>query len=368
MIPISDPKSQLAPIQEDILAAIKDVIQGGQYIMGPNVRALEQSIAKKIGASEAIAVGNGTDALVLTLEALGIGKGDEVITTPFSFFATAEAISRVGAVPVFVDVDQETFNMNPNLIRKKISADTKAILPVHLFGLAAEMDSIMEIANEHGLYVIEDACQAFGAMYKGKKVGSIGDAACFSFFPTKNLSTIGDGGIITTSNPNLAKKIHMLKAHGSQIKYYHEEIGYNSRLDEIHAAILRICLKKIDNWNKKRISLAKRYSAQLQELSYLQVPNVPKTHTHVFHLYCIESEARDEIISYLKMHGIASGVYYPRCIHLQTAYRNLGYQQGDFPVAERLSEQLFAIPLYPGLSYEQQDIVINTLKNYGGNR
>src|SRR5699024_4902419 len=362
MIPISNPKSQLTLIQDDILKEMKTILQSGQYILGENVDALEQEIANRLGVTEAIGVGNGTDALVLTLDAYGIGKGDEVITTPYSFFATAEAITRVGATPIFADVDRETFNLDPNKVEEKVTAKTKAILPVHLFGQPAEMDKINAIAAEHALVVIEDACQAFGATYKGRQIGALGDAACFSFFPTKNLPTMGDGGVITTSDTDLAKRLRTLRAHGSYKKYYHHEIGYNSRLDEIHAAIILIGLKHLDDWNEQRRELAKRYKNNLQYISNLKIPQIMEDVTHVFHLYCIESEKRDELAEQLSNESIQTGIYYPRCIHLQKAYKTLGYQTGDFPIAESLSRRLLAIPLYPGLSFKNQDKVIFALK------
>ncbi|HLR52172.1 MAG TPA: DegT/DnrJ/EryC1/StrS family aminotransferase [Candidatus Avamphibacillus sp.] len=362
MIPISNPKSQFTLIQDDILKEMKTILQSGQYILGENVDALEQEIANRLGVTEAIGVGNGTDALVLTLDAYGIGKGDEVITTPYSFFATAEAITRVGATPIFADVDRETFNLDPNKVEEKVTAKTKAILPVHLFGQPAEMDKINAIAAEHALVVIEDACQAFGATYKGRQIGALGDAACFSFFPTKNLSTMGDGGVITTSDTDLAKRLRTLRAHGSYKKYYHHEIGYNSRLDEIHATIILIGLKHLDDWNGQRRELAKRYKKNLQDISNLKIPQIMEDVTHVFHLYCIESEKRDELAEQLSNESIQTGIYYPRCIHLQKAYKTLGYQTGDFPIAESLSRRLLAIPLYPGLSFKNQDKVIFALK------
>ena len=364
MIPISDPKSQLKPLQDDMLAIFTKVLNSGQYILGPHVDKLEDEIANRLGVLEAVGVASGTDALVLALEAFGIGEGDEVITTPFTFFATAEAITRVGATPVFVDVEKDTFNINPKRIEEKITPATKAILPVHIFGQPAKMDEINQIAKNYQLIVIEDACQAFGATYQGKEVGSLGDAACFSFFPTKNLSTIGDGGLVTTSNPEIAEKIRSLRAHGSQKKYFHNEIGYNSRLDEIHAAILYTCLKYIDEWNERRITLAKRYLNELKDLPFLKLPKTDQQAIHVYHLFCLESDVREQLMDYLAKHDIQSGVYYPCCLHLQEAYQNLNYQKGDLPIAEKLSEKLFAIPLYPNLSFQEQDIVIRALKNF----
>jgi|SRR5690625_2178653 len=362
MIPISDPKSQLKPVQDELLKEMKDVLLSGQYILGSRVYELEHDIAKRLETKEAIGVGNGTDALILTLHAYGIGVGDEVITSTFTFFATAEAITRVGATPVFVDVDEQTFNIDPYKIGEKITASTKAILPVHLFGQPAEMDEINHLARKHNLIVIEDACQAFGATYKNKQAGALGDAACFSFFPTKNLPTIGDGGMITTSDSKLAKRIRKLRAHGSYKKYYHDEIGYNSRLDEIHAAVILICLKYIDQWNERRGRLASRYDNGLKGISTLRLPYSSKDSTHVFHLYCVESNERNRLREYLKKQKISTEVYYPCCLHLQKAYENLGYKQGDLPIAESLSQKLLALPLYPGLTFEDQDYIITCLK------
>ncbi|MBD8007342.1 DegT/DnrJ/EryC1/StrS family aminotransferase [Bacillus norwichensis] len=363
MIPITDPKGQLTFIQDKIINKINEVLVSGKYILGPHVTELENEIAGRLGVSDAIAVANGTDALVLTLHSYGIGMGDEVITTPFSFFATAEAVSRVGATPVFVDID-ETFNIDPLKINEKITSATKAILPVHLFGQPAAMDEINSIAAEHGLVVIEDACQAFGAKYKGKEVGSLGNAACFSFFPTKNLSTIGDGGVIVTSDKKAAKRIRALRAHGSTQKYFHSEIGYNSRLDELHAAILLICLEYIDSWNEKRRVLAKRYLKELKDTVCLTMPPAIEHTTHVYHLFCVQSEYRKEMIDCLNEAEIQTGIYYPRCIHLQEAYASLGYRKGDFPNAELLSDRLFAIPLFPTMTIEEQDQVISALRNF----
>lgn len=363
MIPISDPKRHLTAIQDELIKGMKDVLLGGKYILGPNVTKLEKKMAEKLGVSDAVSVANGTDALVLTLHASGIGKGDEVITTPFTFFATAESISRAGAKPVFADVDETTFNLDPEKITEKITPATKAILPVHLFGQPANMAQINRIAKDYNLMVIEDACQAFGARYEGRNIGTLGDAACFSFFPTKNLSTIGDGGMITTSDKKLADRIRSLRAHGSSTKYFHHEIGYNSRLDEIHAAVILTSLDYIDSWNEKRIMLANRYYRALKDVTTLKVPKIFEDRKHVFHLFCLQSEKREEWMTYLSKHNIQTGIYYPRCIHLQEAYRYLGCKPGDFPIAESLSRKLFAIPLFPGLSINEQDYVIKVLQD-----
>lgn len=364
MIPISDPKGQFTVIQSEIIEQIEQVLQSGQYILGPKVTELEKRIAEKLGVSEAISVANGTDALELALLALDIGEGDEVITTPFTFFATAEAIDRVGAVPVFVDVDEHTFNIDPEKIEEMITDRTKAILPVHLFGQPADMTKINKIAKQHSLYVIEDACQAFGAIHNGDYIGSLGDIACFSFFPTKNLSTMGDGGIMTTSNKTVANKIRTLRAHGSVKKYYHQEIGFNSRLDEIHAATLLVCLNHIDRWNKERIALANQYMQKLKNTPFIQLPKAAKEGTHVYHLFCIQSNHRDELKKDLAKQKISTGVYYPLPLHLQEALRHLGYRKGDFPIAETLSETLLAIPLFPSLSLDDQEYIIEAIQRF----
>lgn len=361
MIPISNPKSQFSVIKDEVLDRFSEVLLSGNYIMGPSVGQLEREVANKLEVSEAIAVANGTDALVLALHALDIGAGDEVITTPFTFFATAEAISRVGATPVFVDIDKETFNIDPEKIESEVTNKTKAILPVHLFGQPAAMDEINLIAKKHRLMVIEDACQAFGASYKGRKVGSLGDVACFSFFPTKNLSTMGDGGIITTSDKELADRIKSLRTHGSEKKYFHQEIGYNSRLDEIHAAILLVCLKYIDNWNKKRIALANRYINKLRPLTYLKLPHKLENVSHVYHLFSLQTEYRDQLIHYLHHKNIQAGTYYPCPLHLQKAYTHLAYKEGDLPVAEKVSKRILSIPIFPYLSDQEQAEIIEAL-------
>ncbi|MCR2822851.1 DegT/DnrJ/EryC1/StrS family aminotransferase [Lederbergia panacisoli] len=366
MINLVNLKRQFQSVKDEILQAINDVVDNGDYILGPKVKELEDKIARKLGVQEAIAVANGTDALILTLEAFGVGKGDEVITTPFTFFATAEAISRVGAIPVFADVDPITFNLNPLEVENRITPSTKAIIPVHLFGQPADMDEINEIAKKHRLLVIEDACQAFGATYKERWVGSLGDAACFSFFPTKNLGTLGDGGIITTSDAEVANKIRKLRTHGTTKKYYHDRIGYNSRLDEIHAAILLVNLTRIDQWNGNRRKIANRYRQYLKDVPYLKLPSEASDRTHIFHLYCIESDYREEIMEALTNATIQTGIYYPRCLHLQEVYRSFNYKKGDFPISELLSEKLFAIPMDPFISESEQDRIIAILSEMRG--
>ncbi|MCY9340862.1 DegT/DnrJ/EryC1/StrS family aminotransferase [Bacillus haynesii] len=366
MIPLINLKRQFQTVKQDILQEFEHVLDSGQYILGPKVGELEKRIAEKLGVKEAVAVANGTDALVLTLEAFGIGKGDEVITTPFTFFATAEAVSRVGAKPVFADVDPETYNLDPKKIEEKITPATKAVIPVHIFGQPADMDEIMAIAKKHGLLVIEDACQAFGASYKGRPVGSIGDAACFSFFPTKNLGTLGDGGMVTISDPDAARQLRTLRTHGTSKKYFHDKIGFNSRLDELHAAALLILLEEIDGWNEQRRRVASRYKEGLKTARHLTLPAEKEDRTHIYHLYCIGAKNRDNIIQSLKEQHIHSGVYYPCCLHLQEVYSSLQYKKGDFPIAESLSETLFAIPMDPFLAAEEQEQIISALLKKGG--
>lgn len=357
---------QFQSLKTEILQQIAEVLDSGTYILGSKVAELERAVASRVGAAEAISVANGTDALVLTLDAMGIGPGDEVITTPFTFFATAEAVSRIGARPVFSDIDPITYNLDPEQLEARITPRTKAIIPVHLFGQPADMGAILEIAERHSLKVIEDACQAFGAAYEGRPVGSWGHAACFSFFPTKNLGTMGDGGIITTSDAELARTLRMLRHHGSTRKYYHRRIGYNSRLDELHAAILLLALDRIDAWNGDRRRWAERYRRHLKDHPLIQIDPEGANRTHIYHLFSIRSDRRDLLQEALKRRDVPSGVYYPRPLHLQEVYADLGYRQGDFPVAERMSQQLLALPMSPLMLESEQDLVIRSLLELEG--
>jgi dTDP-4-amino-4,6-dideoxygalactose transaminase len=396
-IPLIDLKKQYLALQPELDVAVLEVLAGTQYIMGQNGKSFESEFAAYLGVKHAIAVGNGTDALVISLEALGIGPGDEVITTPFTFFATAESISAVGATPVFVDVRLDTYNLDENQIEAKINAKTKAIMPVHIFGQPCEMDKINDIAAKHNLYVIEDACQAVSAEYQGKKAGALADIACFSFFPTKNLSCAGDGGMITTDNDRLADICRALRTHGSgeagqkaynllnnidesttdnpdgdntvynPLKYYNYLIGHNSRLDELQAAILRIKLKKLDEYQKQRQNHAHYYNEAFQETDLVR-PIALDNINHAWHLYILQSKNRAAITEYLKSKGIATGIYYPVPLHLQKAYTNLGYHPGDLPNAEYLSHRTFAIPIFPELSAEEREYIATTLKmeSHGG--
>ena len=390
MIPLVDLNAQYSTIKNEINKAVLHVLDSSQYIMGQHVKELEENVASYIGTRYALSCANGTDALILSLHACGIGDGDEVITTPFTFFATAEAISRVGAKPIFVDVNTDTFNMNADLIEDKISCKTKAILPVHLFGQPSAMDQICKIAGNYGLYVIEDACQAIGAEYNGSKAGSLGDVACFSFFPTKNLGAYGDGGMITTNNATLATVIRALRAHGSgyagqqaynllygennsciegnsldntiydRTKYFNYLIGYNSRLDELQAAILLVKLRYLNIWNEKRREAAEYYSARLQNSNLVAQKTIEESKS-VYHMYILQSENRETLTQYLKQKDISTGIYYPVPLHLQKAYESLGYKYGDFPASEYLADRTFAIPVYPELTGEQKEYIADTL-------
>lgn len=360
-IPFLDLKSQLKPIKKDILIAIKNVINSGQFIMGEQVKLLEKELEEYLDVKHAIACASGSDALLLSLMAAGIKSGDEVITSPFTFFATAGAISRLGAIPVFVDIDEKTYNINSNLIEEKITSKTKAIIPVHIFGQPAEMDSIMSIAKNHNLFVIEDAAQAIGSEYKGKKAGTIGDMGCFSFFPTKNLGCFGDGGLITTNNDDLANFLRKARVHGASKKYHHDFVGFNSRLDAIQAAVLRVKLPYLDVWNEARQKVAKEYSVALSDK--FVIPFVSKSKNHIFHQYALlakNEEERNEILQNLKSNGIASGVYYPVPLHLQKCFKDLGYKEEDLPVSESVTERIFSLPIYSEVNYKY---VIEVLLN-----
>ncbi len=393
-ISLIDLKRQYQTIKEEADEKVLEILSSAQYIMGENVKEFEKEISEYLGLKHSISVGNGTDALIIALKALGIGEGDEVITTPYTFFATAESISIVGATPVFVDVDIDTYNIDPEKIEEKITDKTKAIMPVHIFGQPCDMDSINKIAKKYNLKVIEDACQAIGAEYKGKMIGGISDIACFSFFPTKNLGCAGDGGMIVTNDDKLATICRALRTHGSgadghkayniihnieedatedesndntvynPLKYYNYLIGQNSRLDEIQAAILRIKLRELDKWNNKRRENAIFYNEQLKDTK-LVTPFEDKDVKHVYHLYIIQSENRAELVNYLKDNGIATGIYYPVPLHLQKAYKNLGYKEGDLPNAEYLSHRTFAIPVFPELTDDEKKYIVEKLKEFG---
>jgi dTDP-4-amino-4,6-dideoxygalactose transaminase len=352
MKPMIDLKKQYLEIKEEILYMLNEILESSQYVLGRKVSELEDNIKKYHGIKEAIGVASCTDALHLSLRALGIGAGDEVITTPFTFFATVEAILYTGAKPVFVDIEPETYNIDASLIEKRITEKTKAILPVHIFGHPADMKSIMIIAKKYNLKVIEDCAQSFGAYLNGTKAGSFGDAACFSFYPSKNLGAYGDGGMVILNDPGIAEEIRKLRNHGSRSGYRHECLGYNSRLDEMQAGILLVKFRRIDEYNRKRRENASLYTRLLS--NSVVCPVEKRDAYHVYHQYTIRSVRRDFIQQQLKEQGISSVIYYPVPLHLQEALKFLGYGEGDLPVAEQVSKEVLSLPIYPEL--DEMDI------------
>ena len=390
-IKLIDLDRQYKQIKPEIINGIEKVLDQTSFIMGENVQKFEQEFADYIEVKHSIAVANGTDALVIALIALGIKAGDEVITTPFTFFATAESIASIGAIPVFVDVKLDDYNIDEEKIEEKITTKTKAILPVHIFGQPCNMEKINEIAQKYNLFVIEDACQAVGAEFEGKKIGGLSDIACFSFFPTKNLGCAGDGGIITTNNDDLAMICRALRVHGSgqegnkaynilnqkseielnttnsdntvynPLKYYNYLIGFNSRLDEIQAVILRIKLPLLENNTEERIEISDFFNENLKNTSLI-TPKATDNTKHVYHLYILQSEKREKVVNYLNEKGIATGIYYQVPLHLQKALMYLGYKTGDMPNAEYLSNRTFAIPLFPGMKEEEMEYIVRTIE------
>ena len=355
MIPILDLREQYHELKAEIGRAVEEVFEGGHFINGPNVQALEKEIAAYVGTSHAVGLNSGTDALHLALRALDIGPGDEVITTPFTFVATTEAIGIVGATPVFVDIDPATFNIDPALIEAAITPRTKAILPVHLYGHPAPMREILAIAQKHKLAVVEDCAQAIGAMIDGKKVGSFGDVGAFSFFPSKNLGAYGDGGMVTTNRTDLADRMRSLRAHGGRVKYHHEELGVNSRLDEVQAAILRVKLPRLDRWIERRRANAAWYGEHLG--SFAAVPQETEGTIHAYHQYTIRVRDRDRVQQQLKDAGVQTMVYYPVPLHLQEVHSALGHGAGSFPHSEQAAREVLSLPMFPELSAEQREAV-----------
>ena len=363
-IPIMNIGIQYKQLEEEIDKTMKEIAQSSRFVLGKETENFEQDICKYCNVKYAIGVASGTDALILALTALDIKTGDEVITTPFTFIATAEAITRVGAKPVFVDIDPGTYNIEPAKIEKAITPNTKAIIPVHLYGNPCNMSSILEVAEKHGLKIIEDAAQAIGATYDNQKIGSFGNSGCFSFFPSKNLGAFGDGGMIVTNDKKLAERLRLLRVHGTSSKYRHSIVGFNSRLDNLQAAILSIKLKKLDGWTKIRREIASRYNPAFEDIAI--TPQEQDKGKHVYHLYVlrVKKKNRDEVLELLNENGVESRVYYPVPLHLQECYKALGYKKGDFPESERASLEILALPLFPELKKEQQDYVIQTVKKY----
>ena len=367
-IPLVDLKAQYRLIKQEVDTAIQKVLDNGQFILGAEVEALEKEIAQYCGVKYGIGVASGTDALHLALLACGIKLGDEVITTPFTFVATAEAIVRCGGTPVFVDIDPRTFNLNPAKIEAKIGNKTKAILPVHLFGQAADMDPLLELCRKYNLKLIEDCAQAIGAEYKGKKVGSLGDAGCFSFFPSKGIGAYGDGGLVTTDNPEIAEMVKILRQHGAKVSYYYSLHGFNSRLDALQAAILRVKLRHLDDWNRLRREKASLYAQQLGQLDSIVLPYNEKHSSSSFSYYTIRLKDpkidRGKLRKHLESEGIQTAVYYPLSLHLQEIYQPLGYKPGDFAESERAQEEVLSLPMYPELSEKQIEKIARAIKTY----
>lgn len=381
-VPILNLKAQYETIQTEMEETILGVLRSGNYILGKYVSTLEEKIAEISGAKYGIGVANGTDALLLALWAINVGPGDEVITTPFTFAATVEAIALRGAKPVFVDIDEKSFNIDPTLIEAAITPRTKAIMPVHLYGLPSNMEPICAVAKKHGLYVIEDNAQGIGAMYRGQATGSMGDLACTSFYPTKNLGAAGDAGMIVTSNEKLAERLKAIRAHGMRKRYYHDELGVNSRLDELQAATLMVKVPHLAKWNKRRAEIAAMYTKGLDSAQSIVTPTVSlagvpqeqaeKEVEHVYHQYTIrvvsderanglENPRRDEMVKGLADAGIGSMCYYPVPLHVQEAFSQYGYKMGDFPISERLSREVLSLPMYPELTNEQVAYVASTI-------
>jgi len=365
MIPVVDLKTQYAAIKPEVDAAIQRVVESTGFIMGPEVRSFEEAFARFVGAEAAIGVASGTAALHLALLACGIGPGDEVITTPFTFYATAEAINQAGATPVFVDIAPDTYNLDPAKLEAAITPRTRAIVPVHLYGQSADMDAILAIARRHGLRVIEDAAQAHAAEHHGRRCGSLGDLACFSFYPSKNLGCYGDGGMVTGSDPALLARIRRLRDHGRVGKYEHVELGWGSRLDALQAAILGAKLPHLEQWTEQRRAAAARYNDLLSGAEVV-VPAERPYNRHVYYCYVIRTPRRDGLAAHLAEQGIDTIVHYPIPMHLQPAYREMGLGPGTFPVAEAAAQQVLSLPMFPEITPEQQQRVAGAVRSFVG--
>jgi len=372
-VPMLDFSREYAEIREEVLAAITEVCDSQRFILGPAVDSFETAAAQACGVPYAIGCSSGTDALWLALAALNIGPGDKVITTPFSFFATASSILRAGAQPIFADIDPSTFNLSPSSVEEIVSSQRmKAVMPVHLFGQCADMDAFLGLEGRYDLWNIEDAAQAFGAKFSGQPAGSFGHAAAFSFYPTKNLAAFGDAGLLTTQNPDTADRARMLRAHGMKVRYFHEEVGWNARIDSIQAAILQIKLRHVDAGNQRRRELAALYDQRFQAANLtgpttadgIVLPYVDPRGTHVFHQYVIRAPRRDELRAYLTAHSIGTEIYYPLPLHQQKALANLGYKPGDFLHAERAASEVLALPIYPHLREDELDTVVEAIRRF----
>lgn len=363
-IPFLDLKAQFKQIEQEVVPAVTEAMKNAAFIGGPNVTGFEEEFAAYCDTQYCVGVGSGTDALRFALMAAGVGSGHEVITVPNTFIATTEAVTQVGAKPVFVDIREDTCNIDPKKIEAQITENTRAIIPVHLYGQPADMDEILEIASRNNLAVIEDACQSHGALYKGKKAGSMGDAGCFSFYPGKNLGAFGEGGAVVTQSEEMAKKMSMIRDHGQAKKYFHKIEGYNGRLDAIQAAVLRIKLKHLPEWTRSRRENAAHYTKLLSQIPGITVPTESDLVESVYHLYVIHVDDRDDLQAHLMEKGISSGLHYPQPLHLQDAYDHLNYKEGAFEIAEKSAARLLSLPMFPELQPEQIEYIADVIKAY----
>ena len=380
-VPFLDLKAQYATIRDELRSAVDEVLESQRFILGPQVAALEQDVARFCHVPYAVGVASGTDALLLSLKALGVGQGDGVVTVPFTFFATAGAIANLGARPIFVDIEDASFTMDPKALELLLEqgcsagplsrrahlqsrATVKAVIVVQLFGQCADMDAVLRIAGRHSIPVVEDSCQAIGARFRDKPAGSMGALGCFSFFPSKNLGGAGDGGMVVSGDKDLSDRVRLLRTHGAQPQYFHKIVGFNSRLDEIQAAILRVKLRHLERWSKARQKIAGEYKRKFQAadlLDRIALPEVLPNRVHVFHQFVIRCQRRDELRSFLSERGIETEIYYPVPLHEQECFRYLGYQPSDFPQAHAASRQALALPIYPELTGEQIDCIVSTI-------
>jgi dTDP-4-amino-4,6-dideoxygalactose transaminase len=365
-VPLLDLEAQYRPIRGQILDAITRVCDTQRFILGPEVDALERELSERIGVADAIAMSSGTDAILATLMALGIGPGDEVVTPTYSFFATAGCVARLGATPRLVDIDPITFNADPSAVRAAITSKTKAVIPVHLYGLMSDMDPILAAASERGVPVIEDACQAIGAEYRNRQAGTLGLASCFSFFPSKNLGAFGDGGLVTTTDRKFGHELRLLRNHGAEPKYFHKRIGGNFRLDALQAAVLRVKMPFLSQWTEMRRSNAQRYRELFTGAGLTNrvvLPTEPAGYRHIFNQYVVCVPDRDRVRAHLTRHGIGTEIYYPVPFHLQECFASLGHRRGDFPASEVAADSTLALPIYGELTAEQQETVVAAMKN-----
>lgn len=365
VIPFVDLKAQYAAISVEVNEALHSVVTNADFILGKDVELFEQEFASFCEADYAVGVDSGTSALELALRAYEIGEGDEVITVSHTFIATVAAISYTGARPILVDIDRDTYNIDAAQIEKAITSRTKAIVPVHLYGQPSDLDAVIAVARKHNLVVIEDACQAHGALYRGKPVGAIGDSGCFSFYPGKNLGAYGDAGMVVTNNRDIADRLKLLRNYGQPEKYQHTIMGYNRRLDSLQAAVLRVKLRHLDEWNASRQRAAMRYDELLKDVESIRTPYVAEESSHIYHLYVIQHPQRDRLLSYLREQGVYAGLHYPTPVHLQPCYENLGMRFGSLPVTEALASQVISLPMYAEITGEQIEYVCECVKRFG---